>query len=64
MLAEGDVEEAVRLADQVARADKNDKIARLVLGVHAIKQKKYAVAKRGAQTRAVDRSGELTSANL
>ena len=45
VLAEGDVEEAVRLADQVLKLDKNDRIARLVLGVHALKQKKYAVAK-------------------
>ena len=46
VLAEGDVEEAVRLADQVVRFDKADRIARLVLGVHALKQKKYAVAKQ------------------
>ena len=46
VLAEGDVEEAVRLADQVIKLDKNDRIARLVLGVHALKQKKYAVAKQ------------------
>ena len=46
VLAEGDVEEAVRLADQVVKLDKNDRIARLVLGVHALKQKKYAVAKQ------------------
>jgi len=46
VLAEGDVEEAVRLADQVVRFDKTDRIARLVLGIHALKQKKYAVAKQ------------------
>ena len=46
VLAEGDVEEAVRLADQVIKLDKNDRIARLVIGVHALKQKKYAVAKQ------------------
>ena len=46
VLAEGDVEEAVRLADQVVKLDKNDRIARLVIGVHALKQKKYAVAKQ------------------
>jgi tetratricopeptide (TPR) repeat protein len=49
VLAEGDIEEAVRLADLVLKADKNDKIARLVLGVHALKQKKYAVAKQNLQ---------------
>lgn len=46
VLAEGDVEEAVRLADQVVRTDKTDRIARLVIGVHALKQKKYAQAKQ------------------
>jgi tetratricopeptide (TPR) repeat protein len=46
VLAEGDVEEAVRLADQVVRFDKADRIARLVIGVHALKQKKYGVAKQ------------------
>jgi tetratricopeptide (TPR) repeat protein len=45
VLAEGDVEEAVRLAEQVIRLDKNDRIARLVIGVHALKQKRYVVAK-------------------
>ena len=45
VLAEGDVEEAVRLADQVIRLDKNHRIARLVIGVHALKQKQYVVAK-------------------
>jgi len=45
VLAEGDVEEAVRLADQVVKLDKNDRIARLVIGVHALKQKKYPLAK-------------------
>jgi tetratricopeptide (TPR) repeat protein len=45
VLAEGDVEEAVRLAEQVIKLDKNDRVARLVVGVHAIKQKKYPAAK-------------------
>jgi tetratricopeptide (TPR) repeat protein len=46
VLAEGDLEEAVRLAEQVLKLDKNDRIARLVLGVHALKQKKYPLAKQ------------------
>ena len=46
VLAEGDVEEATRLAEQVIAFDRNDKIARLVIGVKALKQKKYAVAKQ------------------
>jgi tetratricopeptide (TPR) repeat protein len=46
VLAEGDVEEATRLAEQVVVLDKNDRIARLVIGVKALKQKKYAAAKQ------------------
>ena len=46
MLAEGDVEEAVRLAEQVSGSTANDRIARLVIGVRALKQKKYAVARQ------------------
>jgi tetratricopeptide (TPR) repeat protein len=46
VLLNGDVEEAVRLADQVLKVDKEDRIARLVLGVRAIKQKQYQVARQ------------------
>jgi tetratricopeptide (TPR) repeat protein len=46
VLAEGDVEEATRLAEQVAAIDRNDRIARLVIGVKALKQKKYQAAKQ------------------
>jgi len=46
VLAEGDVEEATRLAEQVVAIDRNDRIARLVIGVKALKQKKYQVAKQ------------------
>ena len=46
VLAEGDVDEAVRLAEQVLALDRNDRIARLVVGVRALKQKKYPLAKQ------------------
>jgi tetratricopeptide (TPR) repeat protein len=46
VLLNGDVEEAVRLADRVLAVDKEDRIARLVLGVRAIKQKQYQVARQ------------------
>jgi tetratricopeptide (TPR) repeat protein len=46
VLANGEVEEAVKLAERVLQADKNDRIARLVLGVRAIKQKQYPVARQ------------------
>ncbi len=46
VLANGEMEEAVRLADRLLQVDKNDRIARLVLGVRAIKQKQYPVARQ------------------
>src|SRR6266540_6653039 len=46
VLANGDVEESVKLAERILQVDKNDRIARLVLGVRAIKQKQYPAARR------------------
>ncbi len=46
LLVGGDVEEAVAFAERIARSDKSDRVARLVLGVHALKQKHYATARR------------------
>jgi tetratricopeptide (TPR) repeat protein len=46
VLLNGDVEEATRLAERVLRVDKEDRIARLVLGVRAIKQKQYQAARQ------------------
>ena len=49
VLAEGDVDEAVRLAEQVLHHDRNDRIARLVLGVRALKQQE--ICRRAAEPR-------------
>ena len=46
VLFEGDIEEATRLADRVLQVDRNDRTARLVLGVRAIKQKQYPLARQ------------------
>ena len=46
LLVDGDIDEAVKFAERVAQADKNDRVARLVLGVNALKQKQYAAARR------------------
>src|SRR5215831_9546156 len=46
VLANGEVDEGVKLAERVLQVDKHDRIARLVLGVRAIKQKQYPVARR------------------
>ena len=45
VLANGEVDEGVKLAERVLQVDKNDSIARLVVGVRAIKQKQYPVAR-------------------
>src|SRR5260370_1001573 len=46
VLANGEIEEGGKLAERVLQVDKNDRIARLVLRVRAIKQKQYPVAPR------------------
>src|SRR5271169_927560 len=43
-LADGDIEEAVKLADRILTIDKTNRVARLVIGVRDLKQKKYAAA--------------------
>jgi tetratricopeptide (TPR) repeat protein len=46
VLSEGNVDEASRLADKLIQLDRTDRIARLVIGVRAFKQKQYAVARQ------------------
>jgi tetratricopeptide (TPR) repeat protein len=43
-LADGDIDEAVKLADRILTMDKSNRVARLVLGVRDLKAKKYAAA--------------------
>jgi tetratricopeptide (TPR) repeat protein len=43
-VAEGDIEEAVKLAERILSVDKSSRVARLVVGVQDLKQKKYAAA--------------------
>src|SRR6202048_490837 len=43
-LADGDIDEAVKLADRILTIDKSNRVARLVVGVRALKLKKYAAA--------------------
>ena len=43
-LADGDIDEAVKLADRILTMDKANRVARLVVGVRDFKQKKYAAA--------------------
>jgi tetratricopeptide (TPR) repeat protein len=44
-LVGGDIDGAVKLAERVVKLDKSDRVARLVLGVHALKQKRYLAAR-------------------
>src|ERR1700681_429100 len=43
-LADGDIEEAVKLADRILLVDKSNRVARPVVGVRDLKLKKYAAA--------------------
>src|SRR5215813_6682622 len=43
-VADGDVDEAVKLAERILANDKSNRVARLVVGVQALKQKKWANA--------------------
>jgi tetratricopeptide (TPR) repeat protein len=44
-LASGDVDNAVKLAERLLTIDKTNRNARLIIGVHALKNKQYAVAR-------------------
>ncbi len=46
LLVDGDVEESQKFAERVVQVDKDDRVARLVMGVHALKHKQYAAARR------------------
>jgi tetratricopeptide (TPR) repeat protein len=43
-VADGDIDEAVKLADKILTIDKSNRVARLVVGVRDLKLKKYASA--------------------
>ncbi|MBI5263103.1 MAG: tetratricopeptide repeat protein [Bradyrhizobium sp.] len=43
-VADGDIDEAVKLAERILAVDKSNRVARLVVGVHDLKLKKYAAA--------------------
>ena len=46
LLVDGDVDESVTYAERIAQADKNDRVAELVLGVATLKRKQFAAARR------------------
>jgi len=46
LLVDGEIDEAVKLADRIVQIDKSQRVARLVLGVRALKQKQYPAARQ------------------
>jgi tetratricopeptide (TPR) repeat protein len=46
VLADGEIDEAVKLAERVLQGNKTDRIARLVVGIRALKQKQYPTARQ------------------
>jgi tetratricopeptide (TPR) repeat protein len=46
LLVDGDIDEAVKYAERVVQADKNDRVSRLVIGVQALKRKNFASARK------------------
>ena len=46
VLVDGEVDEAVKLAERIVQSDKTHRVARLVLGVRALKQKQYQAARQ------------------
>jgi tetratricopeptide (TPR) repeat protein len=46
LIAEGNIDDAVKLAERIIQVDHNDRSARLLLGVRAIKLKQYQTARQ------------------
>jgi tetratricopeptide (TPR) repeat protein len=46
VLTDGDIDQAGKLAEKLLAVDHSDRIARLVLGVRALKQKQYSLARQ------------------
>ena len=46
VVGEGDIDEAGRLGDRLVQLDRTDRMARLVIGVRALRQKQYGVARQ------------------
>lgn len=64
VLAEGDVDEAAELADRVLKNDRNDRVARLVVGIRALKQKHYGTARQNFAQSVRGPVTDLTAAML
>ena len=64
VLSEGDIDGAAKLADKVLQADKSDRIARLVIGIRALKQREYSTARQNFSQSVRGPVTDLTAALL
>jgi len=64
VLTQGEVDDAAKLADRLLAVDKTDRIARLVVGVRALKQKDYSAAKQNFTQSVRGPVTDLTAAML
>jgi tetratricopeptide (TPR) repeat protein len=61
LLVDGEIDEAVKLAERVTQVDKSQRVARLVLGVKALKQRQYPAARQQISQSARGPIAELTA---
>jgi tetratricopeptide (TPR) repeat protein len=64
VLADGDIDEAVKLAERVLQLNKNDRVARLVLGVRSVKTKQWPAARQNLAASVRGPVTDLTAALL
>jgi tetratricopeptide (TPR) repeat protein len=64
VLADGEMDEAIKLAERVVQIDKSHRIGRLVLGVRALKQKQYQTARQNFAQSTRGPLADLTSTVL
>lgn len=64
VLADGDIDEAVKLGERVLQVNKSDRVARLVLGVRAVKAKHWGSARQNLAASVRGPVTDLTAALL
>lgn len=64
VLADGDIDEAVRLGERVLQMNKNDRVARLVLGIRSVKTKQWPAARQNLAASVRGPVTDLTAALL
>jgi len=64
VLADGDIDEAVKLGERVIQVNKNDRVARLVIGIRSIKTKQWSSARQNLAASVRGPVTDLTAALL